>query len=435
MDRRRTRLTRRIAFKTFGCKANSVDTDSLYLEALKRGYEVVEETDVADAYVVNTCTVTHQADKEARYQIHRFKRLNPEALIGVVGCYAQVAKEELLRLTDIDFVLGTAEKIKILDHFQEAWEGNTKPRDGVLPAKGFLVDEFRGSRHARASIKIQDGCNFRCSFCIIPEARGRSRSLEPDRVLRQVEEAYRRGFEEIVLVGIHLAHYGWDKNTTLWELLKRLLDQPTGPRIRLSTLDPFEIPDAAIDLLGQTSRFCPHFHIALQSGSDRILKAMRRIYAAEQFVTVTRKIEARDPNAFVGVDVIAGFPGEGEEEFQETLACLARSYWTKLHVFSFSPRKGTAAETLPDPVPAPVIAQRAKALRHLSDRRYMEFLNSQVGKKQTVVLEIPLGKMPDVWLGHTANYLPTYSKVKNGIRGKQFEALIERTEKDRVWTS
>jgi threonylcarbamoyladenosine tRNA methylthiotransferase MtaB len=424
----------KIGLKTFGCKANSLDTDALCMEARLRGYEVVDEEALADAYIINSCTVTSHADRDARAQIGKFKRRNPAALVAVVGCYAQVAKEELLQLPEVDVVLGTADKDRVFDHFVDVWAGTQKVRDHVSKASGFLPQQFSGSRNARASIKIQDGCNFSCSFCIIPQARGRSRSLPVEKVLNQVREAYASGFREVILTGVHLAHYGWDIGSNLMELLKILLGDSEGPRIRLTTLDPFEIPDELIELVASEKRLCPHYHIAIQSGSNTILKRMRRIYRAEEFVDVTLKINERDPGTFIGVDVIVGFPGEDEKEFAETVKILDASPWSKLHVFSFSLRKGTRAEEYTDAVPSRVIAARSESLRNLSQQRYSQFLDSQLGSRREVILERKLEKEPDVWLGHTENYIPTLSRLSSGETKNSIAMILDRVEKDKVWS-
>lgn len=421
----------RIAFKTFGCRANSLDTDALYLEAKRRGFQIVDETEVADAYVINSCTVTSAADRDARSHVIRYKRRNPEALVGVVGCYAQVAKDELLALQQVDFVVGTANKARILDHLMETGAA----RDQVEPPLGYLPEAFPGSRHARANIKIQDGCNFACSFCIIPQARGRSRSLPVGTVLAQIDEAHALGFNEVVLTGIHIAHYGWDRGTSLDELLERIFERRGGPRVRVSTLDPFEISDGLIAMLGREERLCPHFHIAIQSGSDKVLAGMRRIYKAEEFVTVTKKIEAQCPDTFIGVDVIVGFPGEGEAELQETIDVLSRSFWAKLHVFPFSERAGTRAQGMPGKVRDGVITERSATLRRLSDERYARFLAGQVGKRHEVLLEKPSRKHPGLWLGHTANYVPTLSEAPDGAERKIVVSTSTGTSGERLRTA
>lgn len=424
----------RIAIKTFGCKANSTDSDALFLEAKRRGYEIVDEAAPADAYVINTCTVTENADRDARHQAHRFKRQNQGGLVAMVGCYAQVAKDSLLQLPEVDFIVGTANKFKVLDHFEKAFKHEPISKDQVEPAKGFLPEQFPGSRYARATIKIQDGCNYRCSFCIIPEARGRSRSLKIETIEAQVAQAHREGFKEVVLTGIHLAHYGWDQNTDLVELVKRLLALD-GPRIRLSSLDPFEIPNELLELFKSHEKFCPHFHIALQSGSDTVLNRMRRIYQSQEFIDTTQKINALRPDTFIGVDVIVGFPGEGEKEFEETINCLEKSYWTKLHVFSFSPRKGTVAATLDAQVPDAIIAKRSETLRKISDKQYFKFMESQIGKTKKVILERPSKKYPDVWLGHTENYLPTYTLIAPAQPKMEVSCEVIKVEGDKVWTT
>lgn len=423
----------RIAFKTFGCRANTNDTDSLYLEAKRRGYDVVPETEKADAYVINTCTVTENADRDARHQANRFKRLNQGGLVAMVGCYAQVSKDEILKLPEVDFIVGTANKFKVLDLFQDAWNGIGVAKDQVETTAGFLPEHFPGSRQARANIKIQDGCNYKCSFCIIPTARGRSRSLPLATVLRQVEEASLQDFQEIVLTGIHLAHYGWDQNTDLLTLVRAILDRPKGPRVRISTLDPFEIPDGLIELLGH-EKLCPHFHIAIQSGSDTVLQRMRRLYKAQEFVDVCAKIHQKCPDTFIGVDVITGFPGETEKEFLETIQCLEKSSWSKLHVFSYSSREGTAAALLQDHLDPELIDARSEILRTMSEKRYAAFLESQLGKEKAILLEQPSKKDPKIWLGHTENYIPTLTRT-NGIAKQTLIRKLVKIEGEKMWTA
>lgn len=422
----------RIAFKTFGCRANNVDTDVLFVEAQKRGHTVVGENAAADGYVINSCTVTANADKDARFQVSRFRRQNPKALIGVIGCYAQVAKDELLGINNVDFVVGTANKLKILDLFEKSWKENLPLlRDHVENPTGFLTGEFKGSRYARAAVKIQDGCNFKCTFCIIPSARGRSRSLPVTNVLSQISEATRMGYPEVVLTGIHLAHYGWDLGSSLGELLTKIFALPDSPRIRLSTLDPFEIPDDLIALFGVEPRLCPHLHIALQSGSDNILKAMRRIYKAQEFVEVTEKIYRQYPDTFVGVDVIVGFPGETEAEFQKTLNCLNSSHWSKLHVFSYSERAGTEAAAMSGKVNPAIINERSALLRQLSDTRYEAFLKGQIGKQKEIILERSLTEDGEQWLGHTENYLPTLTRISKGATRMKLAATLTEFKGER----
>lgn len=415
----------RIAFKTFGCKANSVDSDFLYGEAIKRGYEIVDEDAAADAYIINSCTVTEAADRDARVHALKYKRKSPLAKIAVVGCYAQVAKDELLSLPQVDVVVGTAEKIRVLDLLEDE-----SARDQVEVATGFLPETFRGSRYARANIKVQDGCNFSCSFCIIPKARGRSRSLPIEVIAKQIDDAWEQGFHEVILTGIHLAHYGWDLGTDLMGLLKRLLSQPEGPRIRLSTLDPFEIPDELIRWMATEERLCPHFHIALQSGDDEVLKGMRRIYRAQEFVDVTNKIGASNPDTFIGVDVIVGFPGEDEAAFQRTVKCLEDSFWSKLHVFPFSVRRGTKAESLENKVPREEIARRSQVLRAMSDTRLDTFLQGQMGKTKQVVLEREIEK--GLWSGHSDNYLHCLVPTKQGETKSVVTATLRSFEGDKV---
>lgn len=424
----------KIAFKTFGCKANMTDTDALFLEAEKRGFTVVDETSVADAYVINTCTVTENADKDARQQANRYKRANPESVVALVGCYAQVATDELVKLPQVDLVVGTANKFRALDHIKQKLNSVPLEKNQVEKTMGFLPEHFPGSKNSRATIKIQDGCNFKCTFCIIPEARGKSRSLPLETIVKQVNDAYQEGFQEVILTGIHLAHYGWDHNTDLVTLVRALLSTPEGPRVRLSSLDPFEIPHELIEMLKTEKRLCPHFHIALQSGSDKILARMKRFYKAQEFVDVCNKIQSVNPDTFIGVDVIVGFPGETEEDFQETVETLKKSFWSKLHVFSYSVRKGTPAAAFEDHVKLEEIARRSEVLRMLSEERHIEFLKSQVGKEKAVLLERPSKKHPGFWLGHTENYLPTLSKLENGEAKAVFTMKLGKISGEKITT-
>lgn len=406
----------KLAFKTFGCRANSVDTDILWAEASKRGFEIVPEDTDADAYIINSCTVTETADKSARYQIRKYKNSNPKAVVGIIGCYAQVASEEICKTTDADFVVGTANKSQILNLIQSALANNEfAQRNQVEKTSGFLTPEFHGTRLARASLKIQDGCNFSCTFCIIPEARGRSRSLPLETVVDQAKQAYSQGFEEIVLTGIHIAHYGWDHNTDLTSLVRKLLELD-GPRIRLSTLDPFEVPDELLALMSQSKKFCPYFHIALQSGDDSILKAMKRIYRADEFDDCIERIKRANKDSYINVDIIAGFPRETDAHFQNTVDRLNRTDWTKLHVFPYSERRGTTAALLDSKVPAEVISQRVQALLQLSEQRLVSYMNQQIGKTVEVVLEKK--KRDGSWSGHSENYLPVRVECPGARKSK-----------------
>lgn len=423
-----------MAFKTFGCKSNSVDTDILRAEAMRRGFKVVGEAEAADIYVINSCTVTGSADRDARNQVRRFKRQNPKAMIGVIGCYSQVSKDELLSLPDVDFVVGTADKLSLFEHLCGPRERGEFVRDGVQAPTGFLIEEFLGSRRARAAIKIQDGCGLKCSFCIVPAARGPNRSLPIQTILSQVRKAQDLGFQEVVLTGIHVGHYGRDIRASLTELLNRLLEDETGPRIRLSTLDSNEISDEILSFLA-SRRLCPHFHIALQSGSNQILSKMHRTARAEDFMMITQAIRSRCERAFIGVDVMVGFPGETDADFEQTVRCLERSHWTKLHVFAFSPRRGTKAAMIDPAIPEAVIRERSARLRAWSDQRLMSFLNDHIGRSCEVLVERPSRKFPLQWLGHTENYLPTYSVIKEATHSRQILASrIEKVEANRVWT-
>jgi len=419
-----------IAFKNFGCRSNSMETDALILEGRRRGYIVCGEDEAADALVINSCTVTALADRDSRVLAQKYRRKNPQAVIAVVGCYAQVAKESILALSEVDLVVGSANKFQVIDLIEQRLSGNLLARDHVAPPTGFLPVEFPGSRLARAAIKVQDGCNYRCSFCIIPKARGRSRSLPLENIVGQVRTAYEMGFNEVVLTAIHLAHYGWDQGTDLVQLVRALVAEEEGPRIRLSTLDPFEIPDELLEMIGSESKLCPHFHIALQSGDDAVLARMRRLYLAKEFKDVSERIYRKHSDTFLGVDVIVGFPGEDQTSFENTLNLLRETYWSKLHVFSFSTRKATEAEQLDGHVERSVVAERSEILRDLSDRRYRSFLHSQVGKTKDALVERTSKKHPGFVTGHTENYIPVRIKSSELTSKSMIQVEIDEILED-----
>ena len=403
----------RLGVMTFGCKANFSDTDHVSAFAETLGFQVVAPDTVADAYLLNSCSVTENAQRDIGRCVRKAKRLNPNAVIGVMGCFGQVAAEKVRAISGVDCVAGTSYRHELVAELKTRLSHQSTlpalvPTPTALPLPkpiGYFGEKFYGSQHARPTIKIQDGCNFKCTFCQIPFARGRSRSMPMDHVVQQVHQAEDLGYAEVILTGIHLAHYGWDLGTDLVSLVQHVLNSTQAIRLRLSTLDPFEISDELLQVFRAEKRLCPHLHIALQSGSQRILSAMRRFYGPEDFVRSTQQLVATRPGFFIGVDVIVGFPGETAEDFQETVTCLEASPWAKLHVFSFSSRPNTVAAALPNPVSSQKKAERSKYLRGLSDNRYRKFLQTQAGKRLEIVLESPLADS-NSWMGHSENYLP-----------------------------
>ena len=410
----------------FGCRATQADAAAIERQLLERGYAASAEARSADVIVVNTCTVTAAADLQARQSIRTIHRENPAARVIVTGCYAQRAPEELAALEGVSWVVGNSHKPEIPRLIQEMGQemgpvSSPAARQGFVPLsmiagevfslergpakiltgnileqRELLVAPVEGGEagHTRPVLKIQDGCNKRCSYCVIPQVRGRSRSLAPRSVIEEIRKLCEGGAREVVLSGIDLGNYGRDlaPHAELGELFRRVLDETPVERLRVSSVEPMDVTEDLIAIFAASERMARHFHMPLQSGSDRILAAMHRWYRAEHY---TRRAElAREwlPDAAIGADVIAGFPGETEEDHQATLSLVERLPLTYLHVFSFSSRPGTAAADLQNQVPDPVIGRRARELRALGEKKKAEFQTAQMGSPLRVLTLNRTGK-------------------------------------------
>lgn len=385
---------KRISVVTLGCKVNQYDTAVLLNQLPKSEYlKNSDFNDPADIYVIDTCTVTHKADSEARNYIYRAKRSNPGAVVVVTGCYAQVSHEELHKVEGVDYIIGNSHKassllevikdavpqsipqIYVSDIFKE------KKRKFDTPDINYFPDR------TRAFLKVQDGCNYACTFCIIPRARGRSRSLSVEEVKTRIKNLRSHGYKEVVLTGIHLASYGRDIGTDLLKLLDELSRESIIGRIRLSSLDPADISEDIIDLCAESTVVCPSFHISLQSGDENILKKMRRRYRPKDFINCTNYIREKIPSASIGTDVMVGFPGENEQCFSNTYDLVSGSELTYFHVFPYSVRKQTAAAVMQDQIKPEVKKERSKILRELGSRKKIGFYKSFVGKELSTLVE------------------------------------------------
>jgi threonylcarbamoyladenosine tRNA methylthiotransferase MtaB len=382
--------------ETFGCRATQADTAAMAASLCARGYRA-GQAEAADVIVVNTCTVTREADAQARQAIRALHRLNPGARIIVTGCYAQRAPDELAALEGVSWVVGHTHRLCIPDLLETGsargfvplhrlaapagTNGRVLVGDPLAEPPPLVAGAAPGDR-TRPTLKVQDGCNYRCTFCIIPQVRGRSRSLPPAEVVAQVRQLVASGAREIVLSGINLGRYGRDlaPRTTLAELLERLLAETTVERLRLSSLEPIQITADLVRLLASSDRIARHFHIPLQSGSDRVLAAMHRWYRTAQYRRRVELILEQMPEAAIGADVIAGFPGETEEDHQTTLAFIASLPLAYLHVFPFSPRPGTPAAARTDLLPASVVHRRARELRRLGEEKAAAFRRRNLGR-------------------------------------------------------
>lgn len=424
----------RIAYCTFGCRLNQYDTETIRaLVAQECGFETVGQHEQADVYVVNTCTVTARADATVRKAIRRLHGEHPEAKIAVVGCYAQRAPEEIVTLPGVFLVVGAAERAQIgakLNNIASAEKQVCVPP--IAKAQTFLdIPIGTIAERSRAIVKIQEGCNRRCTFCIIPKTRGRSRSRHPGRVLQEVQRLVQQGYQEIVLTGIHLGDYGLDlvdHRWTLTQLLKSILDLPGVFRLRLSSIEPTSIGDELIDLAAAEPRFARHFHIPVQSAADGVLKRMQRGYSAGEFAALVRRIVRQIPGCGIGTDVICGFPGESEADFDHTYQQLSALPLTYIHPFPYSLRPGSEAEHYGDDVTPDEKKRRSRALKCLSKAKNRTFRKTQLGKTVGVLFESSKDKAGGTRTGWSDNYLRVHlfgKRVSAGINQVQIQGLAE----------
>lgn len=388
-----------VSFRTLGCKLNQAETDDLAGRFLRRGWAVVGPGEAADVAVIHTCTVTGRSDAKCRQAVSHALRLNPGAVIVAAGCYAQVSAAELAAIPGVDYVVGTSDKFRLPDLI----EGTAKRRvpliavsEPAAPAAcgpegtdGTVPEPAAGGR-TRAFLKVQAGCDRHCAYCIVPAARGPGRSEPPDAVIRSAGALAARGFAEIVVTGTHIGDYGKDfpaGKPDFPDLLDRLAAVEGMGRIRLTSLDPDECTEALFDTVARHGRICRHFHVSLQSGSDAVLRMMKRRYDTETFAALVRSIGDRVGFFGLGTDVITGFPGETEAHFLETVRFIGSLPFTYLHVFPFSPRKNTPAAAMPGSVPAGVRIERARVLRALGEEKRKAFARRAVGRTMEVLFE------------------------------------------------
>ena len=368
----------------FGCRASQSEGASIHEDLLASNATASESPYDANVVIVNSCTVTAEADRDVRQTIRRIASRNPDAQIIVTGCYAQRAPEELAALPNVRYVVGNSHKPLVAELALNATHGRAE----IICSSIFLEQELKPASHVgsggrtRAVVKVQDGCNANCSFCIIPSVRGRSRSIEPDSAIAEVQDLVSRGYKEVVFSGIHLGTYGRDLDSkiTFYELVCRALAVPGLERLRLSSIEPLEVVPELIDLVATHPRIAHHFHIPLQSGSARILRAMYRPYSPDYYADLVARVRSRVPDAAIGADVMAGFPGETDEDFQQTYRLIEQSPLTYLHVFPYSSRPGTVAADLPNHIPDHVSRFRAKALRNLIAQKNEAFRRAMIGR-------------------------------------------------------
>lgn len=406
-----SQFQRTAAFHTLGCKLNFAETSTIARQLTEAGYEKVSFDEKANVYVINTCSVTENADRECKLHVKRAMKANPDGLVVIVGCYAQLKPEEISQIEGVDLVLGAKEKFNILSYLDdlEKSENEGIVHSCEIEETDFFIGSYSIGDRTRAFLKVQDGCDYKCTYCTIPLARGISRSDTIENVLKNAKEIAERDIKEIVLTGVNIGDYGKGEfgnkrhEHTFLDLISEL-DQVEGiERIRISSIEPNLLKDESIELVSKSKSFVPHFHIPLQSGSDELLKKMKRRYLTKLYTDRVNKIREVMPDAAIGVDVIVGFPGETEELFMETYNFLNELPITYLHVFTYSERENTEAAEMEGVVPIPERKRRNKMLRILSEKKKMAFYHTQLGKTLPVLWEHENkdGKM----FGFTENYV------------------------------
>lgn len=406
-------MKKRVAFYTLGCKLNFSETSTIARSFENKGYDRVDFTDRADMYVINTCSVTENADKRFKTLVRQAQKTNPEAFVAAIGCYAQLKPQDLADIHGVDLVLGASEKFKILDYINDL----SKNDFGVVHSceideVDFYVGSYAVGDRTRAFLKVQDGCDYKCTYCTIPLARGISRSDTLVNVLKNAKEISEQGIKEIVLTGVNIGDYGKGEfgnkkhEHTFFDLVKALDSVEGVHRFRISSIEPNLLKNETIDFVAGSNTFVPHFHIPLQSGSDELLKQMKRRYLTDLYVDRIKRIRKVMPHACIGVDVIVGFPGETDKHFLETYNFLNELDISYLHVFTYSERDGTPAASMSQVVPKNVRSKRSKMLRGLSVKKRRSFYESQLGKNRAVLFESENKE------GYIHGFTDNYIKVK-----------------------
>lgn len=423
----------RVALTTLGCKVNQYDTATIEDRLRGAGHTIVPFVDAAEVYIVNSCTVTNQADAESRQLARRVKRANPTARVIMTGCYAQVNPKAVAKVPEIDYIIGLNRLDDLLravtkDISLERVAVSNLRKHGETPRVDTL-GAMTFSGQTRAFLKIQEGCDLFCTFCIVPMSRGKSRSVPPRTVLEQLDRLATRGFQEVVLTGIHLGGYGEDLDppvNLVW-LLEAIEERKPVPRIRISSLDPHEISERLIQLLARSDIFCPHLHIPLQAGADYTLERMRRRYDTALAQRVLTQLRETLPHASLGTDLIVGFPGESEKEFFQTISFLEDSPFTYFHVFPYSVRSGTTAAKFADKVPQPVIDARSRHIRKLGETKKTTFTRRFVGQTLPVLFEHTRDRNTGLLKGYSRNYIRVLAEGNDEYMNREVPVTIRRT--------
>ena len=440
-------MSKVVKFITLGCKVNQYETNAMAQKFLEKGYQIIEEETPEneeikpDICIINTCTVTNMSDRKSRQMLRRMKEKNPNTIVVAVGCYAQVAKEELAKISEIDLVLGNNEKVEIVRHVEEYINNhidNVELED-VMYSKEFSdFGNVTYTEKTRAVIKIQDGCDRFCSYCIIPYARGRVRSRKPESIVSEITQIASNGIKEVVITGIHIASYGKDfsmskdpelQNYKLIDLLEEINSINGIQRIRLGSIEPLLITEEFVERLKKLEKICHHFHLSLQSGCDETLKRMNRRYTTEQFKEIVRLLRNAYDDVNLTTDIIVGFPGETDEEFSKTYKFLEEIKFYKMHIFKYSPRKGTKAAVMPNQISGDIKEERSRKLIELSDKNEIEYNESYIGKNVEVLFE---EEKDGIFKGHTQNYIMVYCELNKNLENQVISVRCEKAEQEHI---
>lgn len=418
-----------------GCKVNQYESEAIAELFAEKGYEIVGIDEEADVYVINTCTVTNFGDKKSRQLIRKVKRQNENAIVAVVGCYAQTAPKELMEIAGVNLVIGTKDRAQIVEMVEQYDRANGVENhvSDIMKERVFEPLSIQKlANRTRAYLKIQDGCSQYCSYCIIPYARGPIRSREPQEVVAEVKRLAENGFKEVVLTGIHVASYGKDRrDTSLLDILKQVHEVEGIERIRFSSIEPNVVTEEFAQTMAALPKVCDHFHLSLQSGCDKTLKEMNRKYDTEKYRQAAATLRKYLPKVALTTDIIVGFPGETEEDFRESYAFAEEIGFAKIHVFPYSPKRGTPAAARKDQLLNAVKAERSHTLIQLSDRMAAEFLADAVGTDAEVLYERAVGD--GIYEGHTTNYMKVHGRSEVDLTNRICKTHITRAESEMLF--
>ena len=411
----------RVAFDTLGCKLNQAETEALTEKFMKSGYRIVNTEEEFDIYILNTCTVTHIADRKARHLLRMAHRRNPNAVLVAAGCYVEHAANDLLKIEGVKLAVGNKEKMNLPQLLKES---GLVAADGYDFSAGYHCDNQR----TRSFIRIQDGCNNFCSYCIVPYVRGREKSVPTEQVVTEINDKVSHGFKEVVLTGTEIGSYNYD-GLNLNELIDIILKETSIERLRLSSLQPQEVTPSLISLW-KDKRLCPHFHLSLQSGSDSVLKRMRRLYTTDDYANAVSLIRSVAGDAAITTDIIAGFPGESDDEFSESYNFCKKMGFARIHVFSYSKRRGTAANIMPNQISPQVKKKRSDLMLALAEEAAAAFYSSFIGKKLEVLWE---QENNGIWNGYSGNYIKVFAESARDLTNVITEVSVTSLYGGGVW--